>query len=100
MSVDDVTLGSAKVPAVVAHPATVRGGVVVLQEAFGLTSHIRSICERLAAEGYLAVAPALYHRDGAPVLGYEPMEQARPLMGHLNIDDMVSDITASLDFLT
>ena len=41
---------------------TPRGGVVVIQEIFGVNSHIRSVADRWAAEGYLALAPALFDR--------------------------------------
>ena len=37
-----------------------RGGVVVVQEIFGVNSHIKSVCDGFAADGYLAVAPALF----------------------------------------
>lgn len=40
--------------------------VLVVQEIFGVHEHIRDICRRLAAEGYLAVAPELYFREGDP----------------------------------
>lgn len=40
----------------------VRGGVVVLQEIFGVTRHIRAVCDDLAAQGYRAIAPALFDR--------------------------------------
>jgi carboxymethylenebutenolidase len=73
--------------------------VVVLQEAFGLTTHIRSICERLASAGYLAIAPALYHRQGAPVIDYSRMDLARPLMGKLHIDGIQADIASSIGYL-
>ena len=43
--------------------------IMVFQEAFGVTSHIRSIADRLAAQGYVAVAPELFHRTAAP--GFE-----------------------------
>jgi carboxymethylenebutenolidase len=47
----------------VAHPeGRPKGAVVVLQEIFGVNAHIRSICERLAALGYVAGAPALFDR--------------------------------------
>ena len=47
------------VPAYVAEPSgKPRGAVVVVQEIFGVNSHIRSVADRFAAEGYLAVAPA------------------------------------------
>lgn len=41
-----------------------RGGVIVVQDARGITPYLRSVCERLAAAGWLAVAPHLYHRQG------------------------------------
>ncbi len=50
-------------PAYVAEPAgKARGAVVVLQEIFGVNSHIRSVADGYAAAGYLAVAPATFHR--------------------------------------
>ena len=50
-------------PAYVAQPAgKPKGGIVVLQEVFGVNSHIRSVADGYAAEGYLAVAPATFHR--------------------------------------
>ena len=50
-------------PAWVAKPeGTPRGAVVVLQEIFGVNSHIRSVADRYAASGYLAVAPSTFHR--------------------------------------
>lgn len=76
-----------------------RGGVVVLQEAFGLTTHIRSICDRLAAEGYTAVAPALYHREGAPVIDYSRFDEAMTYMAKLDVHEMETDLAASLSLL-
>ena len=50
-----------------------RGGIVVIQEIFGVNSHIRSVADLYAAEGYLAVAPAIFHRVKPDVdLGYSP----------------------------
>ena len=61
-------------PAYVAQPSgKPRGGVVVLQEIFGVNSHIRAVADGYAAAGYLAVAPATFHRARAGVeLGYQP----------------------------
>ncbi len=61
-------------PAYLAQPAgKPRGGVVVLQEIFGVNSHIRSVTDGYAAQGYLAVAPATFHRVKQGVdLGYGP----------------------------
>ena len=60
------------IPAYVAQPAgKPRGAIVVLQEIFGVNSHIRSVADRFAAEGYLAVAPATFERVKPGVdLGY------------------------------
>ncbi len=61
-------------PAYVAQPqGKARGGVVVLQEIFGVNSHIRQVADGYAAAGYLAVAPATFHRVKQGVeLGYTP----------------------------
>lgn len=62
------------IPAYVATPSgKPRGGIVVIQEIFGVNSHIRSVADLYAAEGYLAVAPAIFHRVKPDVdLGYQP----------------------------
>jgi carboxymethylenebutenolidase len=43
-----------------------KGAVIVIQEAFGLTEHIGVVCDRLATEGFRAIAPAMFHRGGHP----------------------------------
>lgn len=56
-------------PAYHARPKDAEGPlpiVIVVQEIFGVHEHIRDICRRLALEGYLAVAPELYFRQGDP----------------------------------
>ena len=59
-------------PAYVAQPAgNPKGGIVLLQEIFGVNSHIRAVADSYAAEGYLVVAPATFHRVKPGVeLGY------------------------------
>ena len=59
-------------PAYVAKPAGApKGAIVVVQEIFGVNSHIRSVADGYAAQGYLAVAPATFHRVKSGVdLGY------------------------------
>ncbi len=61
-------------PAYVAQPAAKpKGAVVVLQEIFGVNPHIRAVADGYAAQGYLAVAPATFHRVKPGVeLGYSP----------------------------
>ncbi len=70
-------------PNYVARPAQrARGAVVVLQEIFGVNSHIRSVADDFAQQGYLALAPALFHRVRSGVeLGYTSadVEQGRGL---------------------
>lgn len=62
------------IPAYVAEPkGQPKGGIVVIQEIFGVNSHIRSVADGYAQEGYLAIAPAIFHRVKPEVeLGYEP----------------------------
>lgn len=62
------------IPAYVAEPAGApRGGLVLLQEIFGVNAHIRAVADSYAAEGYLVVAPALFERLQAGVeLDYSP----------------------------
>ena len=66
------------IPAYVAEPAgTPKGGIVVIQEIFGVNSHIRSVADGYAKDGYLAVAPAIFHRVKPNVeLGYTPDDMA------------------------
>ena len=61
-------------PAYVATPAgSAKAGVVVLQEIFGVNSHIRSVADGYAQQGYLAVAPSTFHRVKHGVdIGYTP----------------------------
>ena len=64
------------IPAYVAQPAgQAKGAVVVIQEIFGVNSHIRAVADGYAGEGYLAVAPAIFHRVRPEVeLGYEEQD--------------------------
>ena len=66
------------VPMYVAQPAgKPKGGIVVIQEIFGVNSHIRSVADGYAAQGYLAVAPAIFHRVRPNVeLGYTQEDMA------------------------
>jgi len=77
-----------------------RGGLVVAQEIFGINSHIRSVCDGFAADGYLAIAPALFDRyqSGFDV-GYTPEDIAkgRDLKGTANIDAESKDVSAARD---
>lgn len=87
-------------PAYEASPdSATRGAVVVIQEAFGVTSHIQHVARRLADAGWYAVAPALFHRQGSPVLAYDDFDSVMPLMGQLSAEGLTVDVNASLDHL-
>jgi carboxymethylenebutenolidase len=75
-----------------------KGGLVVVQEIFGVNHHIRAVCDRLAALGYVAVAPAVFDRFVRDFeCGYSPDEiaHARSYLGNLNWDHMIADISAA-----
>lgn len=77
--VELVAQDGAVVPAWVAQPeGPVRGALVVAQEIFGVNAHIRAVTERMAARGFLAIAPALFSRIEADVdLGYDAESMTR-----------------------
>jgi carboxymethylenebutenolidase len=75
-----------------------RGAVVVAQEIFGVNSHIRSVCDGFAADGYLAIAPALFDRYERGVdIGYTPPDVAkgRELKSQAQIETALLDIDAA-----
>ena len=75
-----------------------KGGLVVIQEIFGVNHHIRAMCDRFAAIGYAAIAPQVFDRFVRDFeSGYSPDEiaHARSLLGNLNFDHMMKDIEAS-----
>jgi carboxymethylenebutenolidase len=79
---------------------TPRGGIVVAQEIFGVNSHIRNVCDRLAAVGYVAVAPALFDRfERNFESGYSPDEvaHARSYLSKIDWDKMLLDIAAAMN---
>ena len=88
--------------AYVARPAGVpKGGIVVVQEIFGVNPHIRSVADRYAAEGYLAVAPALFDRaEPGFESGYQPedMPRAYAMIGKVSSGPALLDIAAAIAF--
>jgi len=75
-----------------------RGGLVVVQEIFGVNSHIRGVCDGYAADGYLAIAPALFDRIQLRVdLGYTPddIEKGRELRSKASLDHALADVAAA-----
>lgn len=84
----------------VAEPVVVhRGAVVVVQEAFGVTDHIRGICDLLAERGWVAAAPSLFHRVERQVFAYDDLPAVMPVMQTLTRDDIDADLDATIDHL-
>lgn len=80
-------------------PGKPRGGIVVLQEIFGVNAHIRKIADGFAAQGYLAVAPALFDRiEPDTELGYGPddFKRGREICGRTKLEDVLADIEAAI----
>jgi carboxymethylenebutenolidase len=75
-------------------------GMLVLQEAFGVNAHIRDITERIAREGFVAIAPELFHRTGAGFEArYDDFPACMPHMQALTEEGQVADIRAAYDWL-
>jgi carboxymethylenebutenolidase len=89
--------------AYVARPAGVpSGGLVVLQEAFGVNRHIRSVTDGFAADGFLAIAPALYDRKERGVeLGYdaEDLKRGIAIARASDLTQTLKDISAALEYV-
>jgi len=76
-------------------------GLVVIQEAFGVNSHIRSVTDGWAKDGFLAVAPALFDRVERGVdLTYsaEDMQRGMALIRRGDTADRLKDVAAALDY--
>ena len=84
-----------------ADPAgTPKGAVVVIQEIFGVNHHIRSVCDRLAGEGYVAIAPSIFDRTSPGFQsGYTPDEiaEARKFVANPDWEAMLRDTQAAID---
>lgn len=94
-----------KFPAYEARPAgPAKGAIVVLQEIFGVNAHIRAVADGFAAAGYLAVAPATFHRVKPGVeLAYTPEDIAagvalKAAVEALPAPGVLQDIQAAIDY--
>ena len=92
--------------AYVSHPPPTAGtqwpAIIVVQEAFGVNRHIEKVCDRFAQAGYVAVAPAMFHREHPnPKLGYgEADVPARTkYMAALKDDEIITDLKYTVDYL-
>lgn len=92
---DGVKIGAYKV----VPSGTPRGGIVVVQEIFGVNPHIRKVADGYAAEGYLVIAPALFDRMEPDVeLGYtgEDYNKAINFMNKIDKEKALLDIAAAV----
>jgi carboxymethylenebutenolidase len=77
-----------------------RGGVVIVQEIFGVNRHIRSVCDGFAVDGYVAIAPALFDRYQRDFdIGYTPEDIARgrEFKAKATTEAALSDVAAARD---
>lgn len=77
---------------------TPRGAILVVQEIFGVNAHIRSVCDGFAAEGYVAIAPALFDRVQRDVdLGYDDagIAKGREIRAQADADAALRDLDAA-----
>ena len=76
-----------------------RGGLVVVQEIFGVNSHIKSVADGFAADGYLAIAPAMFDRVEKNFdVGYKPedMARGRDVRAKVPNDAALKDVEAAI----
>ena len=69
-------------------------GVIVIQEWWGLVDHIKDVCDRFAGEGFVALAPDLYHGKAT-----KSPDEAGKLMMAMRIDGAERDLSAAVDYL-
>ncbi|HUE12325.1 MAG TPA: dienelactone hydrolase family protein [Steroidobacteraceae bacterium] len=78
--------------------AEARGGIVVVQEIFGVTRHIRAVADQYAAAGFLALAPALFDRLERNVdVPYSDMQKGRGYMQAMDDDKVMLDLAAGVE---
>ena len=97
----EIAVGSEPMGGYLARPkdATPRPGVIVYMEIFGVNAHIRDVTERVAREGYVALAPDFFHRTVPGVdAGYDDkgMEIGMKLLASLDADQMIADARAAV----
>lgn len=75
-------------------------GILLLQEAFGVNHHIRNIAERIAREGYVVIAPDLFHRTASRIeIPYDNFAAAMPHYQAISKEGLSADLRASYDWL-
>jgi carboxymethylenebutenolidase len=95
--------GTIKIPAYLSRPkktGKIPGAVLVIHEVFGLNDHIKSIADRIAAEGYLALAPDFFVRaPERPPKDTKDMTALRKAASSIPIEVAIGDMQAALDYM-
>jgi len=74
-------------------------GIVVIQEAFGVNDHIKKVADRIAAEGYVAIAPDIFHREAERVIPYSEMSKAIATLQRVQDAKAMEDVGAAIAHL-
>lgn len=74
-------------------------GLVIIQEAFGVNDHIKDVTQRYAGQGYIAVAPDMFHRFDQRTVPYEDVKAAIGSVMRLNDDEVMNDVSAAAGYL-
>jgi carboxymethylenebutenolidase len=95
------TSGTQCIGAYLAQPAgKPKGGLVVIQEIFGVNAHIRAVADRFAGHGYTAIAPAFFdHLESGVELGYDAagFAKGRQLAGELGLERALEDVASAAE---
>ena len=95
------TSGMQCIGAYLAKPdGTPKGGIVVVQEIFGVNAHVRAVADRFAALGYTAIAPAFFdHVEANVELGYDDagFQRGRALVGEISFDRAIEDVASAAE---
>jgi carboxymethylenebutenolidase len=77
-----------------------RPAVIVIQEIFGVNDHMKDVANRYADAGFVAAAPDLFHREGPGcIVPFDDMKQGSGIRGKLSNDDIIADVTATVEYL-
>lgn len=99
-----VSNGTLQIDAYLSQPAIPGNypGIIVIQEVFGVNDYIRSVCDRIASWGFVAIAPAIFQRTAPGFsVGYSPAELAegRSHKDQTKAPELISDVQATIAFL-
>ena len=98
----DINVGGDTMEAYLAKPEATdpAPAVLVIQEIWGVNSHIQFLTDRFPAQGYVGLAPAMFHREGRMTMGlHEEMDNAVARMQRCTDDGIIADVQAAVDYL-